>query len=114
MNDDDDFLKYVLDFDGLDLADILESDADHLRRAVRCINWRTLRESQDRSLRAVATEAGLSASYLCRIERGQRELSPEAFVRLAGVLDLPRLLRALLDELDRAGGSPPGRKESAS
>jgi hypothetical protein len=113
MNNDDDFVGFVLD-DYLDLADILESDADRLRRAVRCINWRALRESRDRSLRTVAKEAGISAAYLSRIERGQRELSKEAFVRLADALDLPRLLRALLDELDQAGGSPPGRKQSAS
>jgi len=44
---------------------------------------RKLRESQGRSLRTAASELGLAASFLSRIERGERNYSPELGQRMA-------------------------------
>ena len=44
---------------------------------------REIREAQGRSLRAVADEVGVAPSYLSRVERGQRSLTPEMGERMA-------------------------------
>ena len=44
---------------------------------------RKLRESQGHSLRTAASELGLAASFLSRIERGERSYSPELGRRMA-------------------------------
>lgn len=44
---------------------------------------RKLRESQGRSLRTAASELGLAASFLSRVERGERSCSPELGRRMA-------------------------------
>jgi len=45
---------------------------------------RRLRREQGRSLRAASAELGLAASYLSRIERGQRTPASDTAERLAG------------------------------
>jgi len=47
---------------------------------------RQLRESKNRSQADVARQAGISAAQLARLERNQRGLYVEDFVRIVGVL----------------------------
>jgi transcriptional regulator with XRE-family HTH domain len=44
---------------------------------------RELRRAQKRTLRSTANELGLAASHLSRLERGERNPSPEVSQRLA-------------------------------
>lgn len=49
---------------------------------------RTARTEQGRSLRAVATEAGMSIGYLSEVERGFKEASSELLTAVASALDM--------------------------
>lgn len=50
---------------------------------------RELRQAQKRSLRATASELGLAASHLSRLERGERNPSPEMSQRIADYYGVP-------------------------
>ena len=50
---------------------------------------RRIRESQGRSLRAVAGELGVTPSQLSRVERGERSYNRELGSRLAGIYGVP-------------------------
>lgn len=58
---------------------------------------RNLRESQGRSLRTAASELGLAASFLSRIERGERSYSPELGQRIAHYYGVSREVLDLAD-----------------
>lgn len=60
---------------------------------------RTVRQARGWTLPDLAIATGLSASYLSRVERGERSLSPEARVRLARALTLSRDEAARIDEV---------------
>ena len=49
-------------------------------------NYRALRKRRGLSLRAVAREMGVSAPFLCDVERGFRRFSPEMADRYAAAL----------------------------
>ena len=68
---------------------------DSVKRQTILPPWRALRLAQGRGLREVAAEANINPAHLSRVERGQRQLSLEAFVRLARVLGLFDLCRLL-------------------
>jgi transcriptional regulator with XRE-family HTH domain len=51
---------------------------------------RELRESKGISLRSAARELGIDASYLSRVERGDKKASPSVLDRAASYYELPR------------------------
>jgi len=51
---------------------------------------RRLRQEQGTSLRQVATDVGLAASQLSRLERGERSLTTPLQERLAHYYDVPK------------------------
>ncbi|MFJ5059059.1 helix-turn-helix domain-containing protein [Streptomyces nigra] len=61
------------------------------RRAMRADGptIRRRRELSGHGLRAFADSVGISASYLSRIERGQRAPQPEVLKAIAGCLECP-------------------------
>lgn len=50
---------------------------------------RAIRAAQGRSLRSLADEAGISASFLGQVERGEKPASDDAVTRIARALDVP-------------------------
>jgi transcriptional regulator with XRE-family HTH domain len=65
-----------------------------------------LRAAHRFSYRDLGRLAGLSAGYLCEVEKGRKGLSAEAAIAVARALDVsPRMLLGLWidDELRRAG-----------
>jgi transcriptional regulator with XRE-family HTH domain len=57
--------------------------------------------AQDRSIRAVALEAGMHPSHLSKALRGKAGVSVGSLVRLAGVLGLTEVTRALGPLIER-------------
>ena len=59
------------------------------------------REGQQRTLRAVAADAGVSLGYLSEVERGVKEASSELLAAICGALGvrLPSLLVEVADAL---------------
>jgi transcriptional regulator with XRE-family HTH domain len=51
---------------------------------------RELRESKGISLRGAARDLGVDASYLSRVERGDKKASPSVLDRAANYYELPR------------------------
>jgi transcriptional regulator with XRE-family HTH domain len=51
---------------------------------------RELRESKGISLRGAARDLGVDASYLSRVERGDKKASPSVLDRAASYYELPR------------------------
>jgi transcriptional regulator with XRE-family HTH domain len=51
---------------------------------------RELRESKGISLRGAARDLGIDASYLSRVERGDKKASPSVLDRAANYYELPR------------------------
>lgn len=64
--------------------------------------WRALREARGLSLREVAEPAHIDPAHLSRVERGKRNLSLPATLRLARALGLRDLVR----ELENIGVDP--------
>lgn len=64
---------------------------------------RTARETQGRGLRAVAREAGVDPGQLSRIERSLERPSTRTLLRLARVLNLRDLEKALGSLYERNG-----------
>lgn len=62
--------------------------------------FRAVREARGLSLREVARRANLNPAHLSRFERGQAGLSIDSLRRLADVLGLEELSRALAASLD--------------
>ncbi len=67
------------------------------RRETAADLLRTLRESQGRSLRSVASEVGIAASQLSRLERGERSYTDSVGRRLAAYYNIPLELLDLLE-----------------
>jgi transcriptional regulator with XRE-family HTH domain len=65
---------------------------------------RGAREARGLGLRETARRAGIDASQLSKVERGQVSLSVDALARLAGVLELRELAKLLKPY--RRGDSP--------
>ena len=69
------------------------------RSADRPSSWiptlRAVRMARGLGLRETAERAGITAAYLSRVERGQRQLSVDALGRLAKVLGLEELVKLL-------------------
>jgi Helix-turn-helix len=56
---------------------------------------RAVRQAQGRSLRDVASQAGIDIAHLSRVERGEKSLSVAGLYRLARVLGLRELAKQL-------------------
>jgi transcriptional regulator with XRE-family HTH domain len=56
---------------------------------------RAVRIAHGLSLRETARRAGITPAHLSRVERGERQLSVDALLRLAGVLGLNELAKLL-------------------
>ncbi|QFR00756.1 helix-turn-helix transcriptional regulator [Streptomyces phaeolivaceus] len=68
---------------------------------------RRRRELSGHGLRAFADSVGISASYLSRIERGQRAPQPEVLAAIAGRLQCP------IEELEQRSRNERGEHELA-
>lgn len=68
------------------------------------------REEQQRTLRSVAADAGVSLGYLSEVERGVKEASSELLAAICGALEvrLPELLVEVADALFLAEATPVG------
>ncbi len=68
---------------------------------------RDLRKAQDRTLRQVAKDGGVSLGYLSEIERGQKEASSELLNAICDALGVPLwyVLREVSDRLAVADGT---------
>ena len=68
------------------------------------------REEQQRTLRSVAADAGVSLGYLSEVERGVKEASSELLAAICGALRvrLPELLVEVADALFLAEAAPVG------
>ena len=81
-----------------------------LRRELGAV-LRRHREEQQRTLRSVATAAGVSLGYLSEVERGVKEASSELLASICGALgvSLPEVLVDVADALFLAesGGRVP-------
>lgn len=69
-----------------------------LRRELGAV-LRRHREDQKRTLRSVATAAGVSLGYLSEVERGVKEASSELLAAICGALGVP-LPTVLVDVAD--------------
>ncbi len=69
---------------------------------------RRRRNDQERSLREVAADAGVSLGYLSEVERGVKEASSELLAAICGALDarLPDLLVEVAEMLYRLEPTP--------
>lgn len=56
---------------------------------------RAVRVAHGLSLRETARRAGITPAHLSRVERGERQLSVDALLRLAEVLGLKELVKLL-------------------
>lgn len=68
---------------------------------------RTVREARGWTLPDLAIATGLSASYLSRVERSERSLSPEARIRIARALRLSVTEAGEVDEIGTVPDSAP-------
>ncbi|MDP9398301.1 MAG: helix-turn-helix transcriptional regulator [Actinomycetota bacterium] len=66
-----------------------------MSRQTKRPDFRAVREAQGRTLNETARRARLSPSQLSRFERGEAGLSVASLARLAAVLNLTDLARAL-------------------
>ena len=69
------------------------ADGQTARTLAAVVNWRLLRELRGWSLREAATMAHIHPSVLSRMERGEKGLPPEPFLRLAQALHLSELVQ---------------------
>ncbi|HEU0132096.1 MAG TPA: helix-turn-helix transcriptional regulator [Mycobacteriales bacterium] len=83
-----------------------------LRRELGAV-LRRHRERQERTLRSVAADAGVSLGYLSEVERGVKEASSELLAAICGALavPLPEVLVEVADALflaDAGAAAPVG------